>query len=301
MKELLEAGVHFGHQTKRWNPRMKPYIFGARHGIYILDLNITLDLFKDALNAVQRYVLDGGHVLFVGTKKQAKSAMKEAAIKSGQYFITERWLGGTLTNWKTIQERVSRLKELDRMEEEGYIARLPKKEQLKRRQEREKLNRYLEGIRNMPGMPSVLFIVDVNKEHIALAEAQKLNIPVIALVDTNCDPTGIDFVIPGNDDAIRSIRLFTTKMSEAITEVRPFTYEGGDIEGLEEMTEEEGTPAASMGEFEQAFMESYESRVKEQGDAEPVEQVAAEPAAEPAEEASAEESPSQEEEAAAKE
>lgn len=280
---------------------MKPYIFGARHGIYILDLNITLDLFKDALNAVQRHVLDGGHVLFVGTKKQAKSAMKEAAVKSGQYFITERWLGGTLTNWKTIQERVTRLKELDRMEEEGYISRLPKKEQLKRRQEREKLNRYLEGIREMPGMPSVLFIVDVNKEHIALAEATKLGIPVIALVDTNCDPTGIDHVIPGNDDAIRSIRLFTTKMSEAITEVRPFTYEGGDIEGLEELSDEEGTPAASMGEFEQAFMESYESRVKEQGSMETVEPAAAAPTATeeapeaPATEASTTETPSKEE------
>jgi small subunit ribosomal protein S2 len=221
MKELLESGVHFGHQTRRWNPKMKRYIYGARNGIYILDLHQTIKLFEDALNFVKSIAEDGGSVLFVGTKKQAQGAIKEAAQRSGQYFIAERWLGGTLTNWKTIQARIGRLKELDRMEAEGYFDRLPKKEMLKRKEEREQLNRFLEGIRNMSKPPDAMFIVDLNKEAIAVAEAKKLNIPIVAIVDTNCDPDLADYVIPGNDDAIRAIRLVTTKMAEAILEARP--------------------------------------------------------------------------------
>lgn len=244
MKELLEAGVHFGHQTRRWNPKMRQYIYGARNGIYILDLHQTLQLFQDALNFVQRRVLDGGSVLFVGTKKQAQSAVREAAVRSGQYYVTERWLGGMLTNWDTIQARISRLKELDRMEEEGYLDRLPKKEALKRREEREKLNRYLEGIRHMEQLPSVMFVVDVNKEINAVKEAMRLRIPVVAIVDTNCDPDVVDYVIPGNDDAIRSIRLVTGKISEAIIEVRPIDEEIAEGTGVAASTDEEDDGAA---------------------------------------------------------
>lgn len=223
MKELLEAGVHFGHQTRRWNPKMKRYIYGARNGIYIIDLHQTIKLFEDALNYVKKVAEDGGTILFVGTKKQAQAAIKEAAQKSGQYYIAERWLGGTLTNWKTIQGRVSRLKELDRMEQDGYFDRLPKKERLQRNEERDQLERFLGGIRDMNKMPSCMFIVDVNKELIAVREAKKLGIPIVAVVDTNCDPDVADYVIPGNDDAIRAIRLVTSKMCEAILEARPIS------------------------------------------------------------------------------
>lgn len=258
MKELLEAGVHFGHQTRRWNPKMKRYIYGARNGIYILDLHQTIKLFEDSLNYVQRIVEGGGSVLFVGTKKQAQSAVKEAALRSGQYFVTERWLGGMLTNWDTIQQRIHRLKELDRMADEGYMARLPKKEQIKRMEERDKLNRYLEGIRTMEEMPALMFVVDLNKESNAVKEAKKLHIPVVAIVDTNCDPDLADYVIPGNDDAIRAIRLVTQKISEAILEVKPYMDEGMSepvaIEGLE--GEEEPAPVV-MGEVEQEFLRGF--------------------------------------------
>ena len=221
MKELLEAGVHFGHQTRRWNPKMKRFIYGARNGIYIIDLHQTIKLFEDALLYIRKIVEDGGTILFVGTKKQAQAAVKEAAQKSGQYWVSERWLGGTLTNWKTINLRINRLKELDRMEAEGYFDRLTKKEALKRREERDQLNRYLEGIRNMNQVPACMFVVDLNKESIAVAEAKKLGIPIVAIVDTNCDPDLVDVVIPGNDDAIRAIKLVTTKVCETILEARP--------------------------------------------------------------------------------
>jgi small subunit ribosomal protein S2 len=221
MKELLESGVHFGHQTRRWNPKMKRFIYGARNGIYIIDLHQTIKMFEDALNYVHKVVEDGGTVLFVGTKKQAQAAIKEAAQRSGQYWVSERWLGGLLTNWKTIQIRVNRLKELDRMEIEGYLERLPKKEALMRRKERAELNRFLEGIRNMTAMPTIMFIIDLNKEAIAVAEARKLGIPIVAVVDTNCDPDMADVIIPGNDDAIRAIRLVTQKVSDTILEARP--------------------------------------------------------------------------------
>lgn len=238
MKELLESGVHFGHQTRRWNPKMKRYIYGARNGIYIIDLHQTIKLFEEALDYVKKVAEDGGTFLFVGTKKQAQSAVKEAAQRSGQYFISERWLGGTLTNWKTIQSRVSRLKELDRMEAEGYFDRLPKKEMLKRIEERNNLNRFLEGIRNMNEMPSAMFVVDLNKEDIAVKEARKLGIPIVAIVDTNCDPDDADYVIPGNDDAIRAIRLVTQKIADTILEARPISEE------LTEGTLPEGAEAA---------------------------------------------------------
>ncbi|GAB4121771.1 MAG: 30S ribosomal protein S2 [Fimbriimonadaceae bacterium] len=253
MKELLEAGVHFGHQTRRWNPKMRRYIYGARNGIYILDLHQTIKLFEDALNFVQHRVSDGGTVLFVGTKKQAQTAVKEAAIRCGQHFVVERWLGGMLTNWETIQSRISRLKELDRMEEEGYMDRLPKKEALKRREERAKLSRYLEGIRTMDKLPSVMFVVDIIKEANAVAEAHRLRIPVVAIVDTNCDPDIVDYVIPGNDDAIRSIRLVTNKISEAVTEVRPVDVEFAEGTGaaLSEDDEEGVVPVDE--EFLSAF------------------------------------------------
>lgn len=221
MKELLESGVHFGHQTRKWNPKMKRYIYGARNGIYIVDLHQTIKLFEEALDFVKKIVEDGGTVLFVGTKKQAQAAVKEAAQRSGQYFISERWLGGTLTNWKTIQGRIQRLKELDRMEADGYLERLPKKEMLKRLEERAQLDRFLGGIRDMDRMPALMFVVDVNKENIAIREAKKMGIPIVAIVDTNCDPDVADYVIPGNDDAIRAIRLVTGKMSDTILEARP--------------------------------------------------------------------------------
>lgn len=258
MKELLEAGVHFGHQTRRWNPKMKRYIYGARNGIYIIDLHQTIKLFEDALEYVRGIVEDGGNVLFVGTKKQAQSAVREAAQRSGQYWVSERWLGGTLTNWKTIQQRIARLKELDQKMADGFIDRLPKKEQLKRIEERDKLNRYLEGIRNMPGPPKCMFVVDLNKEDIAVLEARKLGIPVVAIVDTNCDPDMADVVIPGNDDAIRAIRLVTQKMSDVILEARPINdalTEGTLTEEGELM--EEGQ-AVQFGEVEEELLRAFE-------------------------------------------
>ncbi len=263
MKELLEAGVHFGHQTRRWNPKMKPYIYGARNGIYILDLHQTMTLFEDALAFVQRKVADGGSVLFVGTKKQAQAAVKEAAKNSGQYFVTERWLGGMLTNWETISQRITRLKELDRMEEEGYLARLTKKEGLKRMEERDKLQRYFEGIRDMEARPSCIFVVDVKNEEIAVKEARKLGIPVVAIVDTNCDPTMADVIIPGNDDAIRAIRLVTTKMCEAILEVKPISTAVTEGEDGEEVAAEpaEGTEVI-LGDVEQEMLAAFEAGAK---------------------------------------
>jgi small subunit ribosomal protein S2 len=257
MKELLEAGVHFGHQTRRWNPKMKRYIYGARNGIYILDLHQTIRLFEDALNYVQRVVLDGKSVLFVGTKKQAQAAVKEAAVRSGQYFVVERWLGGMLTNWDTIQQRIARLKELDRMEADGYIGRLPKKEQLKRREEREKLNRYLEGIREMSEMPGCMVVVDLNKESTAVLEARKLKIPIVALVDTNCDPEVADYVIPSNDDAIRAIRLVANKISDAIIEVRPYDESVSVAAESGGPVEDEGT-AVPFGEVEEEFLRAFD-------------------------------------------
>jgi len=218
MKQLLEAGVHFGHQTKRWNPKMKPYIFGARNGIYIIDLQKTVGLARSALRFVSDAAAKGGSVLFVGTKKQAQDAVREEASRSAMFFVTNRWLGGTLTNFKTVKQGIERLKTIDKMKADGTYERLPKKEVASLEREREKLERNLGGIKEMTRLPAAVFVVDTKKEHIAVHEANRLGIPVVAVVDTNCDPEGIEYVIPGNDDAIRSIRLFTGKVAEACIE-----------------------------------------------------------------------------------
>jgi small subunit ribosomal protein S2 len=218
MKELLEAGVHFGHQTKRWNPRMKEFIFGERNGIYIIDLQKTLKMFKEASRFVQELAADGKIVLFVGTKRQAQDAIAEEATKCGSFYINQRWLGGLLTNWITVQKSVKRLKELDEMATDGRYELLPKKEVIKLERERKHLQANLAGIKNMSRLPDAIFVIDSNKEQIAVREARKLGIPVVAVVDTNCDPTEVDYVIPGNDDALRAIRLFTSKISESIAE-----------------------------------------------------------------------------------
>jgi small subunit ribosomal protein S2 len=216
MKELLEAGVHFGHQTKRWNPKMKPYIFGARNGIYIIDLQKTVRLFKNAYSFVTEAAQAGETVLFVGTKKQAQDSVAEEAQRCGMYFVNERWLGGMLTNFSTVKQSIDRLKKLDAMVADGTIEAYTKKEQLKLAKEREKLEGTLGGIKGMGKVPGVLFVVDPKNEEIAVSEAKKLGIPVVAIVDTNCDPDDINYVIPGNDDAIRAIRLLTSKMADAV-------------------------------------------------------------------------------------
>ena len=218
MKELLEAGVHFGHQTKRWNPKMKEYIFGERNGIYIIDLQKTLKMFKEASKFVQELAADGKIVLFVGTKRQAQDAIAEEATKCGGFYINQRWLGGLLTNWVTVQKSVKRLKELDEMATDGRYELLPKKEVIKLERERKHLQANLAGIKNMSRLPDAVFVIDSNKEQIAVREARKLGIPVVAVVDTNCDPSEVDYVIPGNDDALRAIRLITSKISESIAE-----------------------------------------------------------------------------------
>jgi small subunit ribosomal protein S2 len=218
MKELLEAGVHFGHQTKRWNPRMKEYIFGERNGIYIIDLQKTLKMFKEASKFVQELAAAGKVVLFVGTKRQAQDAIAEEAGRCGMFFVNQRWLGGLLTNWVTVQKSVKRLKELDDMATDGRYELLPKKEVIKLERERKHLQANLAGIKNMSRLPDAIFVIDSNKEQIAVREARKLGIPVVAVVDTNCDPSEVDYVIPGNDDALRAIRLFTSKISESIAE-----------------------------------------------------------------------------------
>jgi small subunit ribosomal protein S2 len=218
MKELLEAGVHFGHQTKRWNPKMKEYIFGERNGIYIIDLQKTLKMFKDASKYVTDLCASGKTVLFVGTKRQAQDAIAEEANRAGMPYINQRWLGGLLTNWVTVQKSVKRLQELDEMATDGRYELLTKKEVIKLERERKHLQANLAGIKNMKRLPDALFIVDSNNEAIAVKEAKKLGIPVVAVVDTNCDPTVVDYVIPGNDDALRAIRLFTSKISDSAIE-----------------------------------------------------------------------------------
>lgn len=218
MKQLLEAGVHFGHQTRRWNPKMKPYIFTERNGIYIIDLQKTVKMIDSAYNFVKDAAADDGVILFVGTKKQAQDSIEEEATRAGQYYVNHRWLGGTLTNWDTIQSRIKRLKELKKMSEDGSFDVLPKKEVSLLNKQREKLERFLGGIEDMPRIPDAIFIVDPHKEQIAVKEAQKLNIPIVAMVDTNTDPDDIDVIIPSNDDAIRAVRLITAKMADAVIE-----------------------------------------------------------------------------------
>jgi small subunit ribosomal protein S2 len=218
MKQLLEAGVHFGHQTRRWNPKMKAYIFGARNGIYIIDLQKTVVLFKNAYDAVAQIVENGDVVLFVGTKKQASDAIQEEADRSAMFYMNHRWLGGTLTNFSTISKSIQRLKKLESMKEDGTLSRFPKKEVLLMEKEIVKLNRNLGGIKNIGKLPGAMYVVDPKKERIAVLEARKLGIPVVAIVDTNCDPDDVDYVIPGNDDAIRAIRLITSHIADACME-----------------------------------------------------------------------------------
>jgi small subunit ribosomal protein S2 len=220
MKDLLEAGVHFGHQTKRWNPKMKPFIFGERSGIYIIDLGKTVKLFKEAEDFVRQLAAEGKTVLFVGTKRQAQDVIAEEAARSGMYYVNERWLGGLLTNFTTIQRSISRLRDLEAMATDGRYEVMPKKEIAKAEKEKRKLQKNLEGIRNMGRLPDALFVVDTRKEKIAVDEARKLKIPVIGVVDTNCDPDEVDFAIPGNDDALRSIKLLASRISDAVLEGR---------------------------------------------------------------------------------
>ncbi len=240
MKELLEAGVHFGHQTKRWNPKMKPYIFGARNGIYIIDLQKTVRYFKSAYNFVKESVQDGSTVLFVGTKKQAQDSVAEEASRCGMYYVNQRWLGGMLTNFATVKQSIDRLKRIDAMFEDGTIEAYTKKEALKMDKEREKLQKTLGGIKGMGKLPSLLFVIDPKNEEIAVQEANKLGIPVVAIVDTNCDPDPIDHVIPGNDDAIRAIRLLSSKIADAVIEGAQARNSAlqADTEGTEEFSAE---------------------------------------------------------------
>lgn len=220
MKQLLEAGVHFGHQTRRWNPKMKPYIFTERNGIYIIDLQKTVRKVEEAYNFVRQIGADGGRMLFIGTKKQAQEAVAEEARRSGDFFVNQRWLGGMLTNFETIKKRVKRLAELKEQEASGQWDRLPKKEVSALGRQKEKLEKYLGGIEGMKQLPAAIFVVDPRKEHIGVTEARKLGIPIVGIVDTNCDPDEIDYVIPGNDDAIRAVRLLTAKIADALLEGR---------------------------------------------------------------------------------
>ncbi|MCX7770616.1 MAG: 30S ribosomal protein S2 [Proteobacteria bacterium] len=218
MKQLLEAGVHFGHQTKRWNPKMRPYIFGARNGIHIIDLQKTVEYFKTAFAFVKEIGKQGGVVLMVGTKKQAQEVIAEEAKRVGLPYVNERWLGGMLTNFKTVKNSIEKMKEIERLEEEGLLFKLPKKEQIKLLKKKEKLKSYLDGIRNMEDLPDALFVVDSKKEKIAVSEAKRLGIPVIGIVDTNCDPDDVDYIIPGNDDAIRAVKLLASRIADAYEE-----------------------------------------------------------------------------------
>ena len=231
MKELLEAGVHFGHQVRRWNPKMKEYIFGERNGIYIIDLQKTQRMFREAIGFVTNLIAEdrGRTVLFVGTKRQAQDAIREESEKCGQYFVNQRWLGGLLTNFQTVQKSIKRLKDLESMQTDGRYEKLTKKERIKLDRERESLNKNLSGIKNMSRLPDCVFIIDVKKEEIAVAEANRLGIPIVAVVDTNCSPEGIDYVIPGNDDALRAVRLFASRIADAIVEGNQIATEGGVV------------------------------------------------------------------------
>ena len=230
MKELLEAGVHFGHQIRRWNPKMKEYIFGERNGIYIIDLQKTQRMFRDAIQFVTNLVGEdrGKTVLFVGTKRQAQDAIREEAERAGMYYINQRWLGGLLTNFQTVQKSIKRLKDLEAMQTDGRYEKLTKKERIKLDRERDSLNKNLSGIKSMTRLPDAVFIIDVRKEEIAVAEANRLGIPVVAVVDTNCSPEGIDYIIPGNDDALRAVRLFASRIADAVLEGQQMVTEGAE-------------------------------------------------------------------------
>ena len=259
MKELLEAGVHFGHQVRRWNPKMKEYIFGERNGIYIIDLQKTQKMFREALQYVTNMVAEdrGKTVLFVGTKRQAQDAVREEAERSGQFYINQRWLGGLLTNFQTVQKSIKRLKDLEAMQTDGRYEKLTKKERIKLDRERQGLDKVLSGIKSMNRLPDSVFIIDVRKEEIAVAEANKLGIPVIAVVDTNCSPEGVDYIIPGNDDALRAVRLFASRIADAVLEGQQMLTEGGataEAPAVSETPETESavsaTPAGDEAEAE---------------------------------------------------
>ncbi len=269
MKELLEAGVHFGHQVRRWNPKMKEYIFGERNGISIIDLQKTQRMFRDAITFVtNKFAEDRGHtLLFVGTKRQAQDAIREEATRAGQYYINQRWLGGLLTNFQTVQKSIKRLRDLESMQTDGRYEMLTKKERIKLDRERETLEKNLAGIKNMTRLPDALFVIDVRKEEIAVAEANRLGIPVIAVVDTNCSPEGIDYVIPGNDDALRAVRLFASRIADAVVEGQQMkTREGEGGEGAEggetvaaDAAAAEGQPAAERPRRRSASADSTSS------------------------------------------
>ena len=247
MKQLLEAGVHFGHQTRRWNPKMKPYIYTERNGIYIIDLQKTVGMVDDAYNAVSEIVANGGKILFVGTKKQAQDAIRTEAVRSGMYYVNERWLGGMLTNFRTIQSRIKRMKDIETMAEDGTFEALPKKEVLQLKKEHEKLEKNLGGIRDMKKLPDAIFVVDPKKERICIQEAHTLNIPLIGICDTNCDPEELTYVIPGNDDAIRAVKLIVSKMADAVVEANQ-----GQMEADADEIPAEGYVAYPDEEFEKA-------------------------------------------------
>ena len=272
MKQLLEAGVHFGHQTRRWNPKMKPYIFGARNGIYIIDLQKTVRYFRNAYSFIRDVSQKGEKVLFVGTKKQAQDSIVEEAVRAGQFYVNNRWLGGMLTNFSTIKRSIDRLKKIEAMAEDGTFDLLLKKEVLQLEREKAKLEKSLGGIKNMTRLPAAVFIVDPNKEDIAVKEARKLGIPVVAVVDTNCDPEGIDYIIPGNDDAIRAIRLFASKMAEACLEGAAAREEDlrNDAEGADQETEaaEEGPETVVVEKAEAAAPVVTEATVEQASGAE---------------------------------
>ncbi|KRK74348.1 30S ribosomal protein S2 [Lacticaseibacillus nasuensis JCM 17158] len=257
MKQLLEAGVHFGHQTRRWNPKMKPFIYTERNGIYIIDLQKTVKMIDDAYNFVKEEAADKGVFLFVGTKKQAQDAIAEEATRAGQFYVNHRWLGGTLTNWNTIQTRIKRLKDIKKMATDGTFEKLPKKEVSLLKKQQEKLTKFLGGIEDMPRIPDVIFIVDPRKEKIAVQEAQKLNIPIVAMVDTNSDPDDIDVIIPSNDDAIRAVRLITAKMADAIIEGN----QGEDqVEDAPEQTAAPDAPVDSIEDIVEAVEGDNEAK-----------------------------------------
>jgi small subunit ribosomal protein S2 len=251
MKELLEAGVHFGHQTKRWNPKMKEFIFGERNGIYIIDLQKTLKMFKEASRFVQDLATQGRVIMFVGTKRQAQDAIAEEAQRCGQFYVNQRWLGGLLTNWVTVQKSVKRLKELDEMATDGRYELLPKKEVIKLERERKHLQANLAGIKDLNRLPDAIFVIDSNKEQIAVREARKLGIPVVAVVDTNCDPSEVDYVIPGNDDALRAIRLFTSKIADSV------------VEGAQTATDKQADEVAAAAAYTAAHAAEGEPEVAE--------------------------------------
>jgi small subunit ribosomal protein S2 len=261
MKELLEAGVHFGHQTKRWNPKMKEYIFGERNGIYIIDLQKTLKLFKDAARYVVEMAAQGKTVLFVGTKRQAQEAVAEEANRCQMFYVNSRWLGGLLTNMVTVQKSIKRLKELEQMAAEGAWGGRPKKEIVRMERERKHLDSNLAGIKDMPGLPDVVFVIDSNKEAIAVKEARRLGIPVVAIVDTNCDPDEVDWVIPGNDDALRAIRLFTSKIADAVVEGRGLASEQ---EFTTEKVVSDDTAVEDLSEYSQYVDPKYAEQIMQE-------------------------------------